>query len=138
MSNSKTISCSFDEIIDLLDEWIKLKISSKGYWGYVYSTKILECSDCPECQEVSLINEPNNIGYTALNNSSSTNSYNTGPGGTGMVPVPTATPAATATPEQPTKLSTAGSVSRISQALPGFGALSLICMLILAIIIQRK
>ncbi len=138
MKNSKTISCSLDETIDLLDDWIKLKVSSKGHWGYVYSEEILECTDCPECPEVPLIDESSNVDSTPLNTTSSTNSYNTGPGGAGMVPVPTATPAATATPEQTTKLATVGSVSVISQALPGFGALSLICMLILVIIIRRK
>ena len=138
MKNSKTISCSLDEKIDLLDDWIKLKVSSKGYWGYVYSEEILECTDCPECPEVPLIDESGNVDSTALNTISSTNSYNTGPGGAGMVPVPTATPVATATPEQTTKLATVGSVSGISQALPGFGALSLICMLILVMITRRK
>ncbi len=135
--NSKTISCSLDETIDLLDDWIKLKlkVSSKGYWSYVYSTKTL---DCPECPEVPLIDESGNVDSMASNTVSSTNSHNTGPDGAGIVPVPTATPATTATPEQITKLATAGSVSGISQALPGFGALSLICMLILAIIIRRK
>ncbi|MBE0525070.1 MAG: hypothetical protein IBX40_12200 [Methanosarcinales archaeon] len=138
MKNSKTISCSLDETIDLLDDWIKLKVSSKGYWGHVYSSKTLECPDCPECPEVPLIDESGNVNSTPLNTASSTNSYHTGPGGAGMVPVPTETPAATSTPEQTTKLATAGSVSGISQALPGFGALSLICMLILAIIIRRN
>ncbi len=139
MKNSKTISCSFDETIDLLDDWIKLKVSSKGYWGYVYSTKILECPDCPECPDVPLIDESGNADSTALNTTSSTDSYNAGPGGAGMVPVPTVTPTTTATPEQTTKLATAGSVSGMSQpTLPGFGAASLICMFVILAIIHRR
>lgn len=107
MSNSKTISCSLDEKIDLPDDWIKLKVSSKGYWGYVCSEEILECTDCPECPEVHLIDESGNVDSMASNTTSSTNSYNTGLGGTGMVLVPTATTTATVIPEQTTKLATA-------------------------------
>jgi len=141
MKNSKTISCSLDETVDLLDDWIKLKVSSKGYWGYVYSEEILECTDCPEClecPEAPLINEPDNIDPTTLNSSSSTNSHNAGPGGAGIVTVPTTT--TDATPEQTTKLATEGSESGMSQpTLPGFTTASLICMFaILSIIIRRK
>ena len=140
MKNSKTISCSLDEKIDLLDDWIKLKVSSKGYWGYVCSEEILECTDCPECPEVPLIDESNNVDSTTLNSSSSTNSFSAGPGGAGTVTVPTATTTATATPEQTTKLASQGSESGMSPpTLPGFSIASLICMFaILSIIIRRK
>ena len=138
MKNSKTISCSLDEKIDLLDDWIKLKISSKGYWGYVCSEKIFECTDCPECPEVPLITEPGNVDSTTLNGSSSTISHNAGPGGTGIVTVPTAT--TDATPKQNIKLATEGNESGMSPpTLPGFAIASLICMFaILSIIIRRK
>ena len=127
----------------LPDDWIKLKVSCKGYWGYVYSEEILECTDCPEWPEVLLIYESSNLNHTASNTTTlSTNFYTAGPRGVGMMPVPTATPSATATatpalaatPEQTTKLATAGNESGISQTLSGFGVLSLICMLILVII----
>jgi len=136
MKNSKTISCSLDETIDFLDDWLKLKVSDKGYWGYVYSEETLECTECPECPEVPIIDESTDANSTVHNNTSSNNPPNTGTGSAVLA----ATPTATATPEQTTKFETAGGGSGNSQqTLPGFGAVSLICVfVILAIIIRRN
>ena len=142
MKNSKTISCSLDKTIDLLDDWIKLKVSSKGYWGHVYSEETLECPECQECPEVSLIDESGSasINSTQVNTTLSTSSNNAEPGSAGMAKVPDKTPDATATQEQTTKLATVENDSGMSQsALPGFGAELMICMFtILLIIIRRK
>ncbi len=142
MKNSKTISCSLDRTIDLLDDWIKLKVSSKGYWGHVYSEETLECPECQECPEVSLIDESGSasINSTQVNTTLSTSSNNAEPGSAGMAKVPDKTPDATATPEQATKLATIENDSGISQSsIPGFSAELMICMFtILLIIIRRK
>ena len=128
MNNSKTISCSLDETIDLLDDWIKLKVSSKGYWGYVYSTKILAC---PEPVKVSSVTESTDAGSTAQNTTASNTSddIETKSTVTAILPAtPTATPIATSavTTEQPTMLAAAGGAGMAPHALPAIGAASLL------------
>ncbi|HJH28501.1 MAG TPA: hypothetical protein C5S51_02220 [Methanosarcinaceae archaeon] len=91
MKNSKTISCSLDEKIDLLDDWIMLKVSSKGYWGYVCSEETLTC---PEPVKVSSVTESTDSGFTAQNTTASNTSDDTGTNSTVAAVLP-ATSAAT-------------------------------------------
>jgi S-layer protein (TIGR01567 family) len=127
MENSETITYSLDRTIDLLDDWIKLKVSSKGYWGYVYSTKTLECPEIP------LVDESNVADSTALTTASSNNSFNAGSGGAGMAAVQTATP------EQTAEVANVKSESGISQTSIRFGVPSLLGVFaILAIAIRRN
>ena len=130
MKSSNTISCSLDNTIGLLDSWLKLRVSDKGYWGYVYSEKTLECPECPECPEAPIIDESTDANSTAHN---STTSNNIGTGSTVLATTPTAT----ATPEQTTTFETRGA-SNSQQTLPGFSAVSLFCMFIILIIIRRN
>jgi S-layer protein (TIGR01567 family) len=128
MKNSKTISCSLDETIDLLDDWIKLKVSSKGYWGYVYSTKILTC---PEPVKVSSVTESTDAGSTEQNTavSNTSDDIETKSTVTAILPAtPTAIPIATSavTTEQPTMLAAAGGAGMAPHALPAIGAASLL------------
>jgi len=125
MKNSKTISCSLDKTIDLLDDWIKLKVSSKGYWGYVYSEEILECPECPELVEVSSATESTVIDSTIQNTTASNISDDTGTNSTvaAILPVtsaatPSATSAVTTGTEQPAVLADAGGAGIAPHTLP--------------------
>lgn len=130
MKNSKTISCSLDETIDLLDDWIKLKVSSKGYWGYVYTIKTLKC---PEPVKVSSVTESTDTGSTAQNTTASNTSDDTGTNSTvaAVLPAtsaatPSATSALTIETEQPAVLAAAGGPGIAPHALPAPGAASLV------------
>ncbi|MCD4844786.1 MAG: hypothetical protein K8R25_09895 [Methanosarcinales archaeon] len=122
MKNTKTISCSLDKTIDLLDDWIKLKVSSKGYWGYVYSEEILEC---PELVEVSSATESTVIDSTIQNTTASNISDDTGTNSTvaAVLPVtsaatPSAISAVTTGTEQPAVLADAGGAGIAPYTLP--------------------
>ncbi len=130
MKNSKTISCSLDETIDLLDDWIKLKVSDKGYWGYVYSEEILEC---PEILEVSSVTESTDTGTTAQNTTASNTSDDTGTNSTvaAVLPAtsaatPIATSAVTTETEQPLMLAASGGAGIAPHALPAPGVALLV------------
>ncbi|MGP8337968.1 MAG: S-layer protein domain-containing protein, partial [Methanosarcinaceae archaeon] len=75
MKNTKIISCSRDETVVLMDGWLDLKVSEKGDWGYVYSTKTLEC---PEPVVESPVTESTNDNSTAQNTTASNVSGDTG------------------------------------------------------------
>ncbi len=132
MKNSKTISCSLDEKIDLLDDWIMLKVSSKGYWGYVCSEETLTC---PEPVKVSSVTESTDSGFTAQNTTASNTSDDTG---TKTETTVAAVPSATATPsttsavttetEQPATLAVAEGVGISPHTLPAPGAASLVSL----------
>ena len=130
MKNSKTISCSLDETIDLLDDWIKLEVSDKGYWGYVYSEEILEC---PEILEVSSVTESTDTGTTAQNTTASNTSDDTGINSTvaAFLPAtsastPIATSAVTTETEQPLMLAASGGAGIAPHALPAPGVALLV------------
>jgi S-layer protein (TIGR01567 family) len=130
MKNSKTISCSLDETIDLLDDWIKLEVSDKGYWGYVYSEEILEC---PEILEVSSVTESTDTGTTAQNTTASNTSDDTGTNSTvaAVLPAtsaatPIATSAVTTETEQPLMLAASGGAGIAPHALPAPGVALLV------------
>ncbi len=123
---------NFPELIyrisdDLSYEWLNISFAKNGTINEGDASYITKLYKKSPKREIMFMGSK----YHSLNPdiADTLTTYNTGPGGVGMVPVPTATPAATAIPEQTTKLATAVSVSGISQALPGFGALSLICIL---------
>ncbi len=48
LKNTNTISFSLNEREDLLGDWIKFRVSEKGWWGYAYIEK--ECA-APEGKE---------------------------------------------------------------------------------------
>ncbi len=130
MKNSKTISCSLDETIDLLDDWIKLEVSDKGYWGYVYSEEILEC---PEILEVSSVTESTDTGTTAQNTTASNTSDDTETNSTvaAVLPAtsaatPSATSAVTTETEQPLMLAASGGAGIAPHALPAPGVALLV------------
>ena len=130
MKNSKTISCSLDETIDLLDDWIKLEVSDKGYWGYVYSEEILEC---PEILEVSSVTESTDTGTTAQNTTASNTSDDTGTNSTvaavlsaTSASTPIATSAVTTETEQPLMLAASGGAGIAPHALPAPGVALLV------------
>ncbi len=130
MKNSKTISCSLDETIDLLDDWIKLEVSDKGYWGYVYSEEILEC---PEILEVSSVTESTDTGTTAQNTTASNTSDDTETNSTvaAVLPAtsaatPIATSAVTTETEQPLMLAASGGAGIAPHALPAPGVALLV------------
>ena len=130
MKNSKMISGSLDETINLLDDWIKLKVSGNGYWGYVYSEEILEC---PTTLEVSSVTESKDIDFTAQNTTASNTSDDTVTNSTdaSVLPAtsaatPDTTPAVTTETEQPAMLAAAGGAGITQHALPAPGAASLV------------
>lgn len=130
MKNSKTISCSLDETIDLLDDWIKLEVSDKGYWGYVYSEEILEC---PEILEVFSVTESTDTGTTAQNTTASNTSDDTETNSTvaAVLPAtsaatPIATSAVTTETEQPLMLAASGGAGIAPHALPAPGVALLV------------
>lgn len=130
MKNSKTISCSLDETIDLLDDWIKLEVSDKGYWGYVYSEEILEC---PEILEVSSVTESTDAGSTAQNTTASNTSDDTETNSTvaavlsaTSASTPIATSAVTTETEQPLMLAASGGAGIAPHALPAPGVALLV------------
>jgi len=130
MKNSKTISCSLDETIDLLDDWIKLEVSDKGYWGYVYSEEILES---PEILEVSSVTESTDTGTTAQNTTASNTSDDTETNSTvaAVLPAtsaatPIATSAVTTETEQPLMLAASGGAGIAPHALPAPGVALLV------------
>lgn len=130
MKNSKTISCSLDETIDLLDDWIKLEVSDKGYWGYIYSEEILEC---PEILEVSSVTKSTDAGSTAQNTTASNTSDDTGTNSTvaavlsaTSASTPIATSAVTTETEQPLMLAASGGAGIAPHALPAPGVALLV------------
>jgi hypothetical protein len=130
MKNSKMISGSLDETINLLDDWIKLKVSGNGYWGYVYSEEILEC---PTTLEVSSVTESTDIDFTAQNTTASNTSDDTVTNSTDAAVLPATsaatpdtTPAVTTETEQPAMLAAAGGAGITQHALPAPGAASLV------------
>lgn len=132
MKNSKTISCSLDETIDLLDDWIKLEVSDKGYWGYIYSEEILEC---PEILEVSSVTKSTDAGSTAQNTTASNTSDDTGTNSTvaavlsaTSASTPIATSAVTTETEQPLMLAASGGAGIAPHALPAPGVALLVCL----------
>jgi len=141
MKNSKTISCSLDETINLLDDWIKLEVSDKGYWGYVYSEEILEC---PEILEVSSVTESTDIDFTAQNTTVSNTSDDNGTNSTvaavlsaTSASTPIATSAVTTETEQPLMLAASGGAGIAPHALPAPGVASLVCLFAILVLMMN-
>ncbi|MGP8320745.1 MAG: S-layer protein domain-containing protein [Methanosarcinaceae archaeon] len=129
MKNTKIISCSRDETVVLMDGWLDLKVSEKGDWGYVYSTKTLEC---PEPVVESPVTESTNDNSTAQNTTASNVSGDTG-ANSPLTAAQSATlgetsdTASTVTTgtEQPMMLSSTGGGGTALRTLPSIGIVSL-------------
>ncbi|HJH31117.1 MAG TPA: hypothetical protein C5S50_02775 [Methanosarcinaceae archaeon] len=137
MKNTKTISCSPDETVVLMDGWLDLKVSKDGERGYIYSTKTLEC---PKPVVVSPVTESTNVNSTASNVSGDTDVNNTV---TAVLPTTSDAKsgdasAITTETEQPVTLASAGG-GTATRTLPAPGILSLVSMFaVLAFINSRK
>lgn len=135
MKNSNTISYSLDGTVNLLDDWLKLKTSDGGYWGYVYSKK--ECPTCPECPTIS-----NNSNSSTVQTELKAESTTTGSTKTGPEPKKTesGTTKAESTTTEPTKTGTEPNLENTPQTVkaPGFGALLLFAILIVVRNIRKN
>lgn len=145
MKNSKQISCPLDKSVDLLDDWLDLKVSEKGYWGYVYTTKTL---DCPEPTKASSVTESTDDVSTTQNTTASNTPDDTVTKTETMdAAVPPATPDATSDAasakttktEQPVALASVGVGGTATRTLPAPGVVSLVSLFaILAFMNFRK
>ncbi|MGP8331561.1 MAG: S-layer protein domain-containing protein [Methanosarcinaceae archaeon] len=134
MKNTKTISCSHDETVVLMNGWLDLKVSEKGEWGYVYSTKTLECPPViatPATESMNVYSAAQNT--TALNVSDDTGINNTV---TAVLPTSfgdssNAASALTTETNQPLMLASAGGGETTTQTLPALGVVSLAGLLMI-------
>lgn len=134
MKNTKTISCSRDETVVLVGGWLDLKVSEDGEWGYVYSTKTLECPPVVAPP----VTESVNVNSTAQNTTASNVSEDIGINNTVTAVLPTspgdssnaASALATKT-NQPLMLASAGDGETKTQSLPALGVVSLVGLLVI-------
>ncbi|MGP8320217.1 MAG: S-layer protein domain-containing protein [Methanosarcinaceae archaeon] len=134
MKNTKTISCSRDETVVLMDGWLDLKVSEKGEWGYVYSTKTLECPPVIAPP----VTESVNVNSTAQNTTASNVSDDTGTNNTVTAALPAspgdssnAASALTTETNRPLMIASAEDGETTTQTLPALGVVSLAGLLMI-------